>query len=71
MNFFSNIYLQYKSAALFPLINRAFKLSSSYTLFHKEITFLSSYFQNNGAKRIYFQNNGLSADFSNGILKKT
>ena len=52
--FFSNIYHKYKSAALFTLINRAFKLSSSYELFHNELTFLKHYFQNNGFSISYF-----------------
>ena len=50
----SNIYYKYKSVALFTLINRAFKLSSSYALFHNELAFLKHYFQNNEFSISYF-----------------
>ena len=54
---FSNIYQQYKSAALFTLINRAFNLTwRSYTISYKGITFLTRYFQNYGFCSSLFNN---------------
>ena len=47
LNYFSNIYDKYKIAAIFTLINRGFKLSSSYNSFHEEMLLLKSYFKNN------------------------
>ena len=47
LNFFSNIFYQYKLSTIKTLINRAFILTSSYQNFHCEIEYLRSYFVNN------------------------
>jgi len=46
-NFFSNIYNQYKSSSLNTLINRAYRLSSNFNIFHQELDFLRHYFCTN------------------------
>ena len=47
LNYFSDILRSYKISSITTLINRAYILTSSYTLFHKEITFLRQYFMKN------------------------
>ena len=47
MNFFSNIFYNYKLAAIKTLIHRAYHISSSYTNFNAEIEILRTYFTNN------------------------
>ena len=56
MIFFSNIYRQNKSVALFTLLNRAFEISFNYTVF-QEIPFLSRFIQKNGVASSFFLNN--------------
>ena len=47
-NFFSNVCPKYKISCIFTLLFRAFKISSTYSLFHSEILISKSYFlQNN------------------------
>ena len=47
-SFYSNCCQQFKLNSMRTLIHRAFHLSSSYSLFHSEINFLSNFFSNNG-----------------------
>jgi len=47
MNYFSNLFYQYKISAVKTLIHRAYNLSSSYINFNSEVNFLKSYFKNN------------------------
>ena len=59
-NFFSNLTLKYKTASIHTLINRAYKICSSYKLFHEEVIFLKT----------YFAQNCYPARLFNSILKK-
>lgn len=47
LNYFSNIYKNYKFATIMTLINRAYNISSSYEYFVNEVEFLRMYFRNN------------------------
>ena len=47
-SFFSFCNFQFKINAVKTLLHRAFSLSSSYELFHKEVKFLKQFFTNNG-----------------------
>ena len=47
-NYFSFIPLLYKLNSIRTLIHRAYHLSSTYLFFHQELTFLVSYFHQNG-----------------------
>ena len=47
LNYFSNIFSQYKVSTIMTLINRAFTLTSSYQNFHNEIEYLREFFINN------------------------
>ena len=47
-SYFSNIFEKFKLCAVRTLIHRAYYLCSSFSLFHREILFLSGYFRNNG-----------------------
>jgi hypothetical protein len=42
-NFFSNIYIGYKISSIMSLINRAYKISSNFNIFHVELNFLKSF----------------------------
>ena len=48
LNFLSECSFKYKINNLTTLLSRAFKLSSSYLIFHKEVEFLKNFFNNNG-----------------------
>jgi len=66
-NFFSNIYHKYKSSSLSTLINRAYKLSSSFANFHQEIEFLRVYFvQNSYPTRLF---NRMVKQYLNNVYK--
>ena len=47
LNFLSCIPMLYKINTIKALIYRAYNLNSTFTLFHKEITFLLNYFKSN------------------------
>ena len=47
-SFYSNIYHNFKLNSIRTLIHRAFNLTSSFFLFHKEVDFLRTFFSNNG-----------------------
>ena len=55
-SFFSNSCLQFKTNAIRTLINRAYHLSSTYSLFHSEIQFLTNFFRCNGYPQHLFDN---------------
>ena len=48
INFLSACFEKYKTNAIMTLVHRAYNLSSNYAAFHKEITFLHSFFKSNG-----------------------
>ena len=57
LNFLSECSFKYKINNLTNLLFRAFRLSSSYLIFHKEVAFLKSFFNNNGySDRIFYKN---------------
>ena len=59
-NFFSNVYPKYKISSILTLLFKAFKISSTYSLFHSEILILKSYFlQNNYPFKLF-----------NGVVRK-
>ena len=55
MSYFSFCDQKFKSNAVQTLLNRAYNVSSSYEIFHKEIMFLKDYFFKNGFPRKYFE----------------
>lgn len=57
INFLSNCSLKFKINAIKTLLHRAFHLTSSWQLFHKEILFLQSFFSNNMFPEPIFFNN--------------
>ena len=59
-NFFSNVCPKYKISNIFTLLFRAFKIRSTYLLFHSKILILKSYF---------FQNN-YPLKLFNGVVRK-
>ena len=46
-NFFSSIFYQYKHASITTLLFRAFRICSTYALFHEEVECLRNHFTNN------------------------
>ena len=54
-SYFSNDNLIFKVNAIKTMLFRAFNISSSYTLFHNEVTFLKDFFHNNGFPTFLFQ----------------
>ena len=57
LNFLSECSLRYKINNLTNLLSRAFKLSSNFLIFHKEVEFLKSFFNNNGySDKIFYKN---------------
>ena len=48
LNFLSECSFKYKLNNISTLLFRAYRLSSNYMLFHREVTFLKSFFNNNG-----------------------
>ena len=48
INFLSACFDKYKTNTIMTLLHRAYNLTSTYTAFHKEITFLHSFFKSNG-----------------------
>ena len=55
-NFFSNCPISFKVNACKTLLFRAFSLSSNWKMFHNEINFLKSYFNNNSYPAHIFEN---------------
>lgn len=56
INFFSFCSLNFRLNACHALINRAYKICTSYGIFHDEIVFLHAYFRNNGFSSNVFYN---------------
>ena len=54
-SFFSYCDQNFKSNAVQTLLNRAYNVSSSYQIFHKELMFLKDFFFKNGFPRQYFE----------------
>ena len=46
-NFYSSCFYNFKLNSISTLLNRAYALSSDWLIFHKEVTFLTTFFKNN------------------------
>ena len=73
-NFYSCCFFNFKLNSISTLLHRAYALSSSWTLFHKEILFLTRFFRNNLYPESLFSkflNNFLSRKFRPACLIPT